>query len=43
MKKTQIKISLLLPEVPDEKDQCVQKLIKQLQGTEGLEESACSR
>ncbi|MEZ4945076.1 MAG: heavy metal translocating P-type ATPase [Cyclobacteriaceae bacterium] len=37
MKKTQIKISLLLPEVPDEKDQCVQKLIKQLQGTEGLE------
>jgi Cd2+/Zn2+-exporting ATPase len=37
MKKTQIKISLLLPEVPNEKDQCVQKLIKQLQGTEGLE------
>ncbi|MEQ8239157.1 MAG: heavy metal translocating P-type ATPase [Cyclobacteriaceae bacterium] len=37
MKKLQIKIPLLLPEVPDEKDQCVEKLIKQLQGQEGLE------
>ncbi len=36
MKKLQIKIPLLLPEVPDEKDQCVQKLIQQLQGKEGL-------
>ncbi|WP_420578324.1 heavy metal translocating P-type ATPase [Ekhidna sp.] len=37
MKKLQIKIPLLLPEVPDEKDQCVEKLIKQLQDQEGLE------
>jgi Zn2+/Cd2+-exporting ATPase len=37
MKKLQIKIPLILPEVPDEKDQCVQKLIKQLQGKDGLE------
>jgi len=37
MKKLQIEIPLLLPEVPDEKDQCVDKLIKQLQNIEGLE------
>ena len=37
MKKIQIKIPLLLPEVPDEKDQCVQKLIQQLQDKEGFE------
>ncbi|WP_339674862.1 heavy metal translocating P-type ATPase [Cyclobacterium marinum] len=37
MKKLQIKIPLLLPEVPDEKDQCVQKLIQQLENKEGLE------
>lgn len=37
MKKLQIKIPLLLPEVPDEKDQCVQKLIQQLQDKDGLE------
>lgn len=37
MKKLQIKIPLLLSEVPDEKDQCVEKLIQQLQEKEGLE------
>jgi len=37
MKKLQIKIPLILPEVPDEKDQCVNKLISRLQDTEGLE------
>lgn len=37
MKKLQIKIPLLLPEVPDEKDQCVQKLIQQLENKEGVE------
>jgi Cd2+/Zn2+-exporting ATPase len=37
MKKLQIKIPLLLPEVPDEKDQCVDKLIQQLQDKKGLE------
>ena len=37
MKKLQIKIPLLLPEVPDEKDKCVQKLIQQLKDKEGLE------
>lgn len=35
--KLQIKIPLLLPEVPDEKDRCVQKLLERLQGKEGLE------
>ncbi|MCF8364051.1 MAG: heavy metal translocating P-type ATPase [Prolixibacteraceae bacterium] len=33
----QVKIPLLLPEVPDEKDKCVDKLIKQLQSEKGLE------
>ena len=37
MKKLQIQIPLILPEVPDEKDQCVHKLISSLQDTEGLE------
>lgn len=37
MKKLQIKIPILLPEVPDEKDRCVQKLIEGLQRIEGLE------
>ena len=37
MKKIQIKIPLLLPEVPDEKDECVQKLIQHLKDKEGLE------
>lgn len=37
MKKLQIKIPIILPEVPDEKDKCVQKLIQQLQDKEGLE------
>lgn len=37
MDKLQIKIPLILPEVPDEKDQCVDKLIKQLQDKDGLE------
>jgi len=37
MKKLQIQIPLILPEVPDEKDQCVNKLISHLQDTEGLE------
>nr|WKN38654.1 heavy metal translocating P-type ATPase [Tunicatimonas sp. TK19036] len=37
MKKTKIDIPVLLPKVPDEKDQCVQKLIQWLQDREGLE------
>ena len=37
MKKLQIKIPLILPEVPDEKDRCVQTLIQRLQGKNGLE------
>lgn len=37
MEKLKIKIPLLLPEVPDEKDQCVQKLLNQLKDKEGLE------
>ncbi|MBZ0247130.1 MAG: heavy metal translocating P-type ATPase [Cyclobacteriaceae bacterium] len=38
MEKHKIEIPLLLPEVPDEKDQCVQKLIEKLEDTEGVEE-----
>jgi len=37
MKKLQIEIPLILPEVPDEKDQCVQELISLLQEQKGLE------
>lgn len=37
MEKLKIKIPLLLPEVPDEKDKCVQKLIQSLQQKDGLE------
>tara|TARA_R110002096_G_scaffold434674_1_gene657306 strand:- start:33425 stop:35962 length:2538 start_codon:yes stop_codon:yes gene_type:complete len=37
MKKLQIKIPVLLPEVPDKKDQCVNRLIKLLESKEGLE------
>ncbi|MFA5804547.1 MAG: heavy metal translocating P-type ATPase [Melioribacteraceae bacterium] len=38
MEKLQIKIPLVLPNVPDEKDQCVNKLIEQLQNRPGIEE-----
>ncbi|OEK03069.1 ATPase [Roseivirga sp. 4D4] len=37
MGKLKIKIPLLLPEVPDEKDQCVYKLIQKLQEKKGME------
>ncbi|MEZ4995649.1 MAG: heavy metal translocating P-type ATPase [Saprospiraceae bacterium] len=37
MKKLQIKIPLILPEVPDEKDQCVDMLINRLRDAKGLE------
>jgi Cd2+/Zn2+-exporting ATPase len=37
MKKLQIKIPLILPKVLDKKDQCVETLIKQLKGKDGLE------
>ena len=37
MKKLQIKIPVLLPEVPDKKDQCVNRLIKLLESKDGLE------
>lgn len=37
MKTLQIQIPLSLPEVPDEKDQCVETLIGRLQDTEGLD------
>jgi len=38
MKKLKLEIPLILPEVPDEKDQCVQELISLLQEQKGLEE-----
>jgi Cd2+/Zn2+-exporting ATPase len=37
MKKLKIEIPLILPEVPNEKDQCVQELISLLQEQKGLE------
>ena len=36
MKKLQIKIPLILPNVPDEKDKCVHKLIERLQNKPGI-------
>ncbi len=37
MKKLQIQIPLILPEVPDEKDECVHKLISLIHDVEGLQ------
>ena len=37
MKKTQVKLPILLPEVPDENDRCVQRLMDHLQNREGIE------
>jgi len=37
MKKLQLKIPVLLPQVPNEKDTCVQRLIEELEAKEGLE------
>ena len=37
MKKLQIKIPIILPNVPDEKDKCVHKLIESLQDKNGIE------
>ncbi|WP_445737211.1 heavy metal translocating P-type ATPase [Mariniflexile sp.] len=37
MKKTQLKIPVVLPQVPNEKDTCVERLIKELQAEEGIE------
>lgn len=37
MKKLQIEIPLILPEVPDDKDPCVQDFIKLLDGQKGIE------
>ncbi|SDM73794.1 Cd2+/Zn2+-exporting ATPase [Catalinimonas alkaloidigena] len=37
MKKLKIKLSLVLPAVPDQRDRCVQTLLSRLQGREGLE------
>ncbi|GGW54499.1 Cd2+/Zn2+-exporting ATPase [Winogradskyella epiphytica] len=37
MKKLQIKIPVILPQVPNEKDNCVERLIQELQAKEGIE------
>ena len=37
MKKLQIEIPLILPNVPDEKDKCVHKLIERLQNKPGID------
>ena len=43
MKKLQIQIPLILPEVPDDKDKCVQELIQLLQDKKGLEKVHVSK
>ncbi|WP_430516774.1 heavy metal translocating P-type ATPase, partial [Aquaticitalea lipolytica] len=37
MKKLQLKIPIILPQVPNEQDTCVERLIKELQAKEGIE------
>lgn len=37
MKKLQLKIPVILPQVPNEKDNCVERLIQELQAKEGIE------
>ena len=37
MEKIQINLNLLLPEIPDERDACVQRIISLLRGKEGVE------
>ena len=37
MKKLQLKIPVILPQVPNEKDTCVERLIQELQAKEGIE------
>ena len=37
MKKLKIKIPVILPQVPDEKDACVNRLIDKLKGREGID------
>ena len=37
MEKLQLKISVILPQVPNEKDSCVERLIQKLQAKEGIE------
>ena len=37
MKKIQLKIPVILPQVPNEKDTCVERLIQELQAKEGIE------
>ena len=35
MEKVQINLNLLLPEIPDDRDACVQRIIALLKGKEG--------
>lgn len=37
MKKTKINLDLILPDVPDEKDACVKRIIDDLEGRQGIE------
>ncbi len=37
MKKIKIDLNVLLPEIPDEKDQCVNRIITMLEGRDGIE------
>lgn len=37
MRKTQVRLPILLPEVPDENDRCVQRLMDHLQNRKGIE------
>lgn len=38
MEKTKINLDVVLPDIPDEKDECVQRIISELNGRHGIEE-----
>ena len=39
MEKIQVEIPILLPEIPDEKDQCVERLLISLKNQKGIEDA----
>ena len=40
MKKLQLEIPILLPEIPDEKDRCVERMISILKEKDGIEKAS---
>lgn len=39
MEKTKINLNILLPEVPDERDACIERLIKRIESTKGIDKA----